>query len=151
MDLRVYGLIPLALGLVVVLQGTLNRQIGEQWGLAMAVFINATVFFILSVGLFLVSRYFPDWVPEFFRYRAGVEGREFKAIYLVPGICGFLLVLGLPWAIRNLGVGKALVILISSQVLVGFLWDQFIYKTQASGLKLVGALLSVLGAILSMI
>lgn len=151
MDIRVYGLIPLALGLVVVLQGTLNRQIGEQWGLAMAVFINATVFFILSIGLFLVAKYFPDWVPEFFRYRADVEGREFKAVYLVPGVCGFLLVLGLPWAIRNLGVGKALVILISSQVLVGFLWDQFIYKTQASGLKLVGALLSVLGAILSMI
>lgn len=146
MNFSYFSFMPIVLGAIVVLQGSLNKQIGLQLGLSTAVLINSAVFFLFSLFLFFSTKLYPSLFPEYLRIKPMNE--NFQTWYLIPGICGFLLVLGLPWSIQKLGVAKSIILLISSQVLIGILWDKFIFHAEPSLLKLVGAVITLLGAIL---
>jgi uncharacterized membrane protein YdcZ (DUF606 family) len=143
--MNAFLLIPLILGLTVVLQGTLNKKIGESIGLVSAVFINAAIFFILSGILYVVSRWNPSLLPDFLRPKGSLTIE--KSWYLVPGICGFVLVTGLPIAIRQLGPAKSFILLISSQILVSLIFDH-ILGNNTTGLKVAGALLILIGSMM---
>src|SRR4051794_11523469 len=118
--INLYLILPLALGVSVVLQGTINRQMALEYGLGSTVLLNAVVFFILSLGFYLSAKYTPAVVPEFWRMREPTNG--FSWSYLLPGVFGFIIVTGLPWAIQNLGPSTTIILLIASQILlsVGF-------------------------------
>ena len=126
-----------------VIQGVLNRKIGETWGLGSAVLLNALIFFILALALFLAGKWVPESLPPFLRY---TDSRDFKWWYALPGICGFLLVLGLPWSMRSLGASKSIVLLITAQVLTSVLADRFILDAEMSSVKMAGALIAMVGA-----
>lgn len=148
MNFNYFSILPIILGFVVVLQGSLNKQIGTQWGLSTAVLINASVFFLFSIFMYYSTKLFPNFFPDYLRAKPINE--NFQAWHFIPGLCGFILVLGLPWAIHKIGVAKSMTLLIGSQILMGFIWDKFIYHNEPSLLKLIGAILSLLGAILVM-
>ncbi len=138
--------VPLALGVTVVLQATLNRAIGHNHGLATAVLINAVVFFVLSLGFFLTGKYNPDLVPEFLRFRE--SSVPYSWYYLIPGACGFFLVLGLPYAIHHIGPSLSFLLLIASQVVVSLAFEIYLSGNVPSLLRLMGAALIVVGSIL---
>lgn len=140
-----YFLLPVFLGLTVVVQGQLNRHISVNWGLAAAVLLNAVIFLALNFALYVWVRATPDFFPEMMRTReTGLRG--FSWWYLLPGACGFALVLGLPWAFQTLGTAKALILLVAAQILFGFLWDYFFSDIPVSKPVLLGALLTLTGA-----
>jgi bacterial/archaeal transporter family-2 protein len=146
--MNLYFFLPLALGVTVLSQATLNRALALQWGLAAAVTLNAAVFFVLSIGFLLIAKYTPSVVPEFWRFQQNPQ--NFQWYYLLPGLCGFFLVLGLPWSIQNLGASTSFLLLIASQIISSLLFEHFHEGTHISFQKLIGALLVMIGAYLTL-
>lgn len=138
--------LPLALGVTVVLQATMNRSIGFNYGLSAAVALNAVVFFVLSIGFFLLAKYNPMIVPDFVRVREPSE--SFSWLYLIPGTCGFMLVLGLPWSIQNIGPTISFLLLIASQVVVSFALEIWQAGGLPSLIRVGGAALILAGSYL---
>jgi transporter family-2 protein len=139
-----FFLLPVFLGMAVVTQGHLNRDISLSLGLPTAVAINAGVFFVFSLLFYVVVRVSPDFFPDFLRVRTGM--RSIPLWYLIPGICGFVLVLGLPWAFNNLGSAKTFILLVAAQVLFSLVWDFFISEIPLSKPVFAGAALTLVGA-----
>lgn len=141
-----YFFLPIALGVSVVAQASLNKQIAVQYGLLSAVLLNAAVLFSLSLLLYVVSKFSPGLFPDFFQPKISTDPLNWS--YLIPGVCGFLVVLGLPWSLQKLGASNSFLILIAAQIVVSLLLE--IYRTQSlpHGLKLAGALLIIAGGAL---
>lgn len=142
-----YLLIPFTLGVSVVFQAILNRSMGLQYGLAAAVFLNAALFFVLSLGFLAVAKYTPTILPEFWRFRDSSD--SFHWAYLLPGLFGFLIVIGLPWSIQNIGPSTSFLLLISAQIIVSLILE---FNEKAGAIdwtKLLGALLVLVGAFLT--
>ena len=145
--------IPVILGIAVVLQGILNRKIGGTIGLSTAVFINALVFLILSAALLATSYLKPHLFPEFLRvpsvsWKNALEQSNTSLwLYWVPGFCGFLLVLGVPFAIHSIGPSKTFVVLVSAQIAFSVLLEIAV-QSELNPWKLLGAGLAMAGAYL---
>jgi bacterial/archaeal transporter family-2 protein len=145
--------IPVILGIAVVLQGVLNRKIGSAIGLSTAVFINALVFLILSAALLTASYFKPNLFPEFLRipstpWKNAIDQSGASVwLYWVPGLCGFLLVLGVPFAIQSIGPSKTFVILVSAQIAFSVLLEAA-SQSDLSPWKFLGAALAITGAYL---
>jgi uncharacterized membrane protein YdcZ (DUF606 family) len=137
-------LLPLLLGITVVAQATINKGMAGHFGLASAVALNAAVFFALSLGIYLIAKYTPALVPEIFRLKS--TSGAWLWLYLLPGICGFTLVMGLPWSIELIGPSASFILLIASQVLVGLLIEFMQSGSTLSVAKLLGAGLVLLGS-----
>ena len=135
--------------MAVVTQGHLNRHISLNWGLPTAVALNAGVFFVLSVLFYVAARTSPEFFPEFLKVRSGM--RSIPLWYLIPGTCGFILVLGLPWAFNNLGSAKTFILLVAAQILFGLFWDFFISEIPLSKPVFAGAALTLIGASIAVI
>ena len=140
-------LLPVFLGLNIVIQGVLNKNIGANWGLSTAVMLNATIFFVISASFLLLATLVPNCLPEFLR-PSEISARQFKIWFLVPGICGFMLVLGIPYSLQNNGPSKTFILLIVSQAIFSLLYEKFVLHGQIAFLKVVGATLAVLGSAL---
>lgn len=145
--------VPVILGVAVVLQGILNRKIGSTIGLSTAVLINALVFVVLSGALFGLSYLKPQIFPEFLRLppsplkSALADGGAPLWLYWIPGFCGFLLVLGVPFAIHAIGPSKTFVVLVSAQIAFSVLLELAV-QSQLNPWKLLGAGLAMVGAYL---
>lgn len=143
----IYLLLPVVVGAASVLQNTINKRISESMGLALALLINSVVVLALSVVLFVVVRLLPDTaLPELFRQKGSWSWADPKL--LVPSVCGFLIIAGAPWAISRLGATKVFILMIVAQILVSLLWDYWAESLPVSPVRLVGAALTLLGALL---
>ncbi len=140
--------VPVAVGLAVVLQGGLNRQVSAQWGLAAAIFVNALVFLIASAGLLWLARARPELVPEIFRLPEGplasISWWQWQG--LLPGLFGLVIVAGLPWAIVRLGALQSLLLVLGAQLLGGLLWDHWVEGIRVTPTRLLGSLIALAGA-----
>lgn len=145
--MNLFVLLPAFLGLSVVIQGILNRKIGGAWGLSSAVFLNATIFFMASAGLLLVSKLGSGNLPELFRWQ-NLDLEKSKWWFLLPGLCGFFLVLGIPWSLEQIGLSKTFIVLIVSQVFFSLLIERFIFQNPVNSLKIIGAFIAIFGAAL---
>lgn len=143
--------IPVILGLGVVIQGLLNRRIGAAIGLSTAVLINAIVFFLLSAVVIGASYIKPEIFPSMLKppttslREASLDGPSYW-LYWVPGFFGFLLVLGVPFSIQQLGPSKTFIVLIVAQVFFSLLAERLFFDASLSNMKLFGAMLAVAGA-----
>ena len=144
--MNAWMLLPPILGAAVLCQAILNRQFGESLGLATAVLINATVFFAASALLWLGTRMMPDIFPDFLK--PGTATFDANAALIVPGLCGFLLVLGAPWALQKVGPSKTFVLLVGAQIVLSVLADKWIFDLDLAWTKWAGASLVLAGAIL---
>lgn len=139
-----------------VVQGSLNNIIGQSLSLNRAILLNASVFIALSLSAYIFYKWAPDsilqYFPEFLRLKnSETETIPFKLWYLIPGICGFTLVMGLPLSIQNIGPAKTFVVLISSQIIFSLGSDYWVFHKTPSLTKLAGALLTLAGAVLSIL
>ena len=132
---------PLILGVFAVLQGTLNRRVAELWGLAPTVALNTAVFIVASIIMWLAVRSSPERFPPIFRDR--LDPSSFSWWFLVPGLLGFTLVAGIPWAIAKLGALQVFVGIVAAQMVVSVLWDAKIEQIPLTANRVVGALLAI--------
>lgn len=135
-------LVPFVLGSFAVLQAALNRQIAARWGLAPAVLLNSLVLTALALLAYLMSRPPYTFLPETFRDRGGFT--QISWWYVLPGIFGFSLVLGLPWALARIGAFKVFIGLIGAQLLTSLVWDAMLENRPLSVYRVLGAVLSLI-------
>ena len=141
-----YFFLPIALGVSVVVQATLNKEMALQYGLLSAVLLNAAVLFVLSALFYGIAKTSPEFFPEFFQPKSSSE--PFNWSYLIPGMCGFFLVLGLPWSLHKLGPSNSFLLLIATQIVVSLLLETYRSQSLPQGLKLAGAILVLIGGAL---
>lgn len=127
-------LITFAVGIAAVLQAGLNRLLGKDVSLASALFLNGAVFFTCSLVYWL-------WRKE------EATSGSWAWWAFIPGILGFLFVLGVPFAISRLGATSVFVCLIAAQICGGLVWDWSVEGLPINLWKLVGAGLTLVGAL----
>lgn len=135
-------LVPLLLGVVAVFQATLNRQIAQAWGFAPAVLLNALV--VVALGLVFLG-YCALRGPDSGFLRVSFDQSLVRAWWLLPGIFGFAIVLGMPWAVARLGALPMFVSLVAAQVVTSAVWDHFAEGIPLTAPRVLGALLAVTG------
>lgn len=135
-------LLPVMVGLAIVLQSGLNRVIAESRGLALALMINAILVAALTGAFLLWAQRSPS-APAFLR---GTMGWQWW--YIIPAICGFVITLGIPFALSRMGAGAVFALIIATQLLGSLAWD-VVVEHRALGLaKLAAAALTAVGALI---
>jgi transporter family-2 protein len=138
-------IVPLVLGIAAVLQAALNREVASHTGLAAATALNMLVAAIAAFAFaaFCAVRKAPEGL-----LRWHVASQDFRAWWLLPGLIGFALVLGLPWAIERAGALATFVVLVAAQMLASTLWDRIAGGVPLSWPRVLGALCTVAGVAL---
>ncbi|MEC9440167.1 MAG: DMT family transporter [Myxococcota bacterium] len=144
--MSIFWVLPLLVGTVTVLQGTLNRKMGLEMGLGSALALNSVIVLFLGLGLYGGVRAFPGFFPEVFHGEFRFEKVAWWMI--LPGIFGFCIIAGIPWAISKLGAAKVFVGIVVAQVTVSMLWDTLVDGKPLSWMRLAGALLAIVGVAL---
>ena len=138
-------LMPILAGVCVVLQGGWNRQLGPQLGLAGALFANSVVFLLGAALVLLLVRMAPERWPEFLRVPLQ-PGSPWQWRAVLPGICGLVIVLGIPWGITQLGALRVMILVVAAQLVAGLIWDALVEGIPVDPWRLAGIGFSVMGA-----
>jgi bacterial/archaeal transporter family-2 protein len=115
-----YVLTAIVLGIAVVLQVSINRQIALRWGLAPAVLLNALVL-TAAASLFYVFARLQG--SGGFVLRTDTSLGEMRWWWILPGVFGFALVTLLPWATHHIGFQRVFVALVATQLAASVLLD----------------------------
>lgn len=139
----IYALI---VGFVITIQAGLNKILSNTWGLASTLVWGSFVVLVASIVFYYGVRF--QWmdVPEFMFDKAPFQ--KWYWWILIPGICGFIIILGLPWLIAEIGATKTIVLAIAGQIISSLLWDWLVEKMPINTWRIVGSLVTFLGAIL---
>lgn len=139
-------LVPVCIGVVAVVQATLNKEIAERWGLAPTTLLNTAVALACTVAFLGYC-----WVgaPREGMLRVSFDASSFRAWWLLPGLFGFAIVVGLPWAVSKAGALPTFVALVAAQVVASALWDRFVVGIPFSTSRVLGALLAVASVVLA--
>lgn len=143
--MQVDFVVPFVLGIAAVLQATLNRQIAANSGLAAATALNMAIAAgcAFAFAAWCATRGAADGVM-----RWSPDVSAFRAWWVVPGVVGFLIVLGLPWSVQRIGALSTFVALVGAQMLTSALWDHFAGGIPLSATRIAGALCSLAGVVL---
>ncbi|MBM4059959.1 MAG: hypothetical protein FJ265_02535 [Planctomycetes bacterium] len=135
-------LVPVVLGVAAVLQATLNKEIAARAGWSGAAALNLLVAAALALAFAACCalRRAPSGIM-----RWPAEGASMQWWWFVPGVAGFLIVLGLPWAVQRLGALSTFVLLVGAQMLASGLWDRFAAGIPFSWPRVLGAACTVAG------
>ena len=146
--MRLISLVPLLCGLAVVAQAGLNRRFAGQWGLLSAVLMNMVVATVATFAVYMVARSVPGFWPEA-AAPAGGQGRFFDGLtvwHLLPGLCGVVIVVGMPWAISRLGAVQSALLLMGAQLLTSLVWDAMVEGRPVTLARGVGTAVAFVGA-----
>ena len=135
-------ILPLSLGLVVILQGGMNKKISLQLGLLQTTVINGLIFFVASIVIWLVIG-FHDKAPELLKHKGHFT--NLKWWEYTPGLLGCFLVLGVPYSIVKIGALKTVVGMIFAQIIFGLLWDRIIENIDINPHKILGLIIFSIG------
>lgn len=145
--MRWISFVPLLCGLAVVAQGGINRRLAGQWGLVGTALVNTLVVLVVALGLYALTRTAPELLPQSFVGTGNGGGsRGFSLWYLLPGLCGVLIVLGMPWAIGRMGAVQSALLVIAAQLLASLVWDAMVEGRPATLARVVGSAIAFLGA-----
>ncbi len=135
------------IGLSSIIQAGLNRQMSTPWGLPSTVLLNAIMFLAASAVYFALAKW--GWVqlPEALKERQGFENLQWW--YLLPGLLGFIFVIGLPYSIARIGALQVFVGLVVAQMVGGLFWDRFVEGLDWSFSRVLGAILAVVALVLA--
>ena len=133
-------LVSLTLGSLGVVQAALNRRLAAQWGLAPAILLNGVVVMSLCIVFYVAARRgYIDAITH-----DGVSG-SFRFSWLLPGLFGFLLITGLPWAIGKIGATQVFVGVVFAQMVTSLVWDRVVEGLDWSWGRFAGACLCAAG------
>ncbi len=144
--MNLFFFVGLSLGAIVVLQPTLNRAIGEDHGMAMAVFLNALVGFSLTALFFFIIWLFPERFNQALQFKSQAG---FRFWYILPGAMGLTLVLMVPLTMKNIGAFSTVLIMLAGQIATSFFIDVAINQQAFSLSRGMGLILALTGAYLS--
>jgi bacterial/archaeal transporter family-2 protein len=147
--MKVIKLLPVILGGAGVVQAGLNKTIAQSYGLSTASLINGVMVALCAAALFGVVYYWPGWFPDIVVFKKS-GGESFKWWYLVPGIIGFSMVFVIPLMIFEVGALPVFLGVIAGQIMVGMIWDACLENIPVSTVRMAGAALTFIGAILAM-
>ncbi len=133
------------LGGAAVLQGGLNRHVMGAWGLSGAILFNTVVLFSIALIFAAVAHYYPQLVPE----GSSLKANDFKWWFVIPGMCGFLLVAMIPLAIPKIGASGVFLSIVVGQLFFSLLWDIKVEQIAIEPQRVVGILLALVGVVLS--
>lgn len=143
-------LLPIAVGVAVVVQAGVNRQVAGQWGLAATAAVNSVVVLLLALAVFAVARLRPECVPEIFRVPGVAADAQIPPWRLVlPGVLGLLVVVGLPWSFDRLGALAVILTVLVAQLGASLLWDALVEGIAAHPLRIAGTVIALGGAALA--
>jgi len=134
----------LGLGLAAVLQAALNRRIAGEVGFINATLLNNVVLFGFSLAVILALATQGHWLEH-------LRSREvsWHWWYLVPGLCGFYIVMMLPMVIAKAGASKAFVLFIAAQLIFSAGWDYLIEGIEVSPQQIIGVMIVFIGSFLA--
>ena len=140
-------LISLGVGICSVLQSTLNKTLMITWGLELTVFLTCALMALISGVYFFVSQKFSNTQvaslePNFLFSKLGLW-------ITLAAILGALILYGYPYAMKNFGATRVIVLAVTAQCLTGLVWDYFAEGQSPSPMRLVGTLMAVVGATLA--
>lgn len=145
--MKVIKLLPIILGGAGVIQAGLNKTIAQTNGLTTASLINGVMVALCAAVLFLLAYHYPGWFPDIVAFNKD-KGHTFQWWYLIPGIIGFCFVFIIPLMIMEVGALPVFLGVIAGQILVGMIWDAYYENIPVNGVRIAGALLTFLGAML---
>jgi bacterial/archaeal transporter family-2 protein len=134
-------------GSFAVLQTGLNKIMSETWGFSSALLLNGIVFLVFNLILFGMV-----WIqPRLFPSEYLIQGQlsDFKWLWILPGLFGFLLVMGLTVASSKIGAVPTFVISIAAQIIMSIAWDSFVDSKPLTAMKVSGAILTFAGAFIA--
>jgi len=143
--MQVDVVVPFVLGIVAVMQATLNKEIAAHTGLAAATALNMTV---AAVCAFAFAAWCAMRGDAAGLTRWSIEPSAFRAWWLLPGLVGFAIVIGLPWSVQRIGALSTFVVLVAAQMLASALWDRFAAGIPLTPSRLAGASCTIVGVIL---
>lgn len=132
-------IVPLFIGCIGILQGALNRVMTNDIGLTWMALLGNVVTLLVCVAFYFFVKANPEIFPDFVR----LKDFQFKWWYVIPGIFGFLFVVGLPLGIYQVGAVKTTVGLIAAQMVTSVLWDVFIENIPLTMTKGFGILMAI--------
>jgi len=135
------------IGLITVLQSGLHKNMLMGNGLLSVVALNAVIAFVISMLLFFAHKYSLIALPESFSGQGSFQFKKWW--YIVPGICGFIIVIGFPLAISYMGAAQVFIIAVAGQCVGSLLWDILIEQNSPTLVKGLGVLLTLVGAFLT--
>jgi drug/metabolite transporter (DMT)-like permease len=68
---------------------------------------------------------------------------------VVPGIFGFYIIAGIPWAVSRVGAARVFVVIVAAQCAVSLLWDALVSGKPLTLARGGGALLALVGVALA--
>jgi bacterial/archaeal transporter family-2 protein len=139
-------LVPLFLGIAAVAQVTLNSRVAGQSGLPTAAVINMTVGITLAASFATWSVWRGSGAGL---YRFQLEPSAMRWWWVLPGVFGFSLVVGMPWAAQKLGALATFVALIGAQMVAGMAWDRWALGTPLTVPRVLGAAFAMAGVALT--
>jgi bacterial/archaeal transporter family-2 protein len=134
-------------GMFAVIQSGLNKMISDEWGFSSALLLNGVVFLVFNLLLFSVVYFQPGIFPAEFRLQGSLS--NFKLWWVLPGICGFMLVLGLAVAFSQVGAVQAIVICIAAQIICSMLWDLMVEGKEVGMARIAGTVITFVGAFIA--
>jgi transporter family-2 protein len=143
-----FSLIPVIVGISMVLQNAMNNQISKTADLSSVLIFNCIVSLLASVAVFYLALLRPSWLPEIFHPKSNVPTSSWWII--IPGMCGFMIILGMPIALDKLGALKVLCVVIATQLVTALMWDTWIAKMAVTPQRILGALVTLMGAVISL-
>lgn len=134
--MKIEFLIPIYIGVVGLLQGSLNKEMSLEIGAAHSVLIGMIISVILGVGFYFVVKLNPGYFSDFYIIKKGLDAWQWW--YIFPGILGFTIVLLLPHGIHAMGAVKFTILLVAAQMIFSVCWDIWVEKMPISTFKWLG-------------
>lgn len=132
-----------------VWQAGMNKVVADSLGFSSSVLLNGFFLFFFNLLFFILVVLKPKTFPAEFSVQWNFQ--EFKLWWIVPGLMGFVLVLGLAVSVGRIGAVRTFVIAIAAQIFASMLWDFWAGDQELNKLRLVGAFITLCGAVLATI
>lgn len=130
-----------------VWQAGMNKVIADSMGFTASLLFNGLFFLAFNFIFFLFVYAKPKALPNEFAIQWAFQ--DFKWWWILPGFTGFALVMGLAVSVGRIGAVQTIVISIAAQIFASIAWDMFQGDHSISKLRLAGAIVTLVGAVLS--
>ena len=147
MNLSAYILasIPVLLGLGVILQSGLNRKIAAVYSFPIATLMNSFVLMTTSFIVYFLSR---RLVNGQMSLNMTELLKDFRWWYVIPGLCGYAIITGLPFSINRIGAMKTFLLFLVTQIILSVIWDAYVESREVLTMQIVGVSLSLIGIVI---
>jgi transporter family-2 protein len=138
-------LIPVLLGVIGLLQGGLNKEIGHIIGVAQATLVGMVITLLIAIVFFYAVKFSPEFFAPIYHIKAPIF--TWRWYFIIPGILGFLIVSLLPWAFLELGAVKATILIVAAQMIFSVFWDISVEKLPINSSKIIGMVFVFIGTL----